>query len=301
MAGIDLPLLPTEHQYFVTETIAEIAAMDRRLPSVADRDGEYYLRQEGQGLLVGAYEKDALLGRGRHAAGLRPRAFRRRSGADRGEHDARHRPGAGGGRGGDQAGHQRADDLVARQLALFGPVPELTGYFCCNGIIPGFSQNGGLGKLAAEWMVEGEPSLDMFGWDLARFGPGRARPSPRRGWATSTRTASRSISPARNARRAAPCARARLRDAEGDGREVRPELRLGTSAGSLTPKTSRTARLHAPALVGPGGPRGADAARPAGIIDISNFAKYRVAGPGAEDWLNALSPTGCRARSGGPA
>ncbi|MEM6729205.1 MAG: FAD-binding oxidoreductase, partial [Pseudomonadota bacterium] len=58
MAGISLPLLPTEHQYFVTETIAEIAALDRRLPSVADRDGEYYLRQEGQGLLVGAYEKD---------------------------------------------------------------------------------------------------------------------------------------------------------------------------------------------------------------------------------------------------
>lgn len=26
----------------------------------------------------------------------------------------------------------------------------------------------------------------------------------------------------------------------------------------------------------------------AGIIDISNFAKYRVSGPGAEDWLNAL-------------
>jgi dimethylglycine dehydrogenase len=58
MAGIELPLIPTEHQYFVTETIPEIAAMDRRLPSVADRDGEYYLRQEGKGLLVGAYERD---------------------------------------------------------------------------------------------------------------------------------------------------------------------------------------------------------------------------------------------------
>src|SRR5680860_532539 len=57
-AGIELPLQPTEHQYFVTETIAEIADMDRRLPSVADRDGEYYLRQEGKGLLIGAYEKD---------------------------------------------------------------------------------------------------------------------------------------------------------------------------------------------------------------------------------------------------
>ena len=53
LAGIELPLLPTEHQYFVTETIAEIAAMDRRLPSVADRDGEYYLRQEGNAAGVG--------------------------------------------------------------------------------------------------------------------------------------------------------------------------------------------------------------------------------------------------------
>ena len=31
-----------------------------------------------------------------------------------------------------------------------------------------------------------------------------------------------------------------------------------------------------------------DAARAGGIIDISNFAKYRVKGPGAEDWLNAV-------------
>ena len=42
--------------------------------------------------------------------------------------------------------------------ALFGPVPELKGYFLCTGIIPGFSQSGGLGSLLAEWIVEGEPS-----------------------------------------------------------------------------------------------------------------------------------------------
>ena len=58
LAGLELPLVPMEHQYFVTETIPEIAALGRRLPSVADRDGEYYLRQEGLGLLVGAYERD---------------------------------------------------------------------------------------------------------------------------------------------------------------------------------------------------------------------------------------------------
>ena len=45
---------------------------------------------------------------------------------------------------------------------LFGPAPERPGYFCACGMIPGFSQSGGVGKLAAEWMVEGEPTLDMF-------------------------------------------------------------------------------------------------------------------------------------------
>jgi dimethylglycine dehydrogenase len=58
MANINLPLQPTEHQYFVTDTIREINDFKHRLPSVADRDGEYYLRQEGKGLLIGAYEKN---------------------------------------------------------------------------------------------------------------------------------------------------------------------------------------------------------------------------------------------------
>jgi dimethylglycine dehydrogenase len=54
--------------------------------------------------------------------------------------------------------------------ALYGPIPELKGYFCCNGIIPGFSQSGGLGLMTAQWIVEGEPEFDMFPWDVARFG-----------------------------------------------------------------------------------------------------------------------------------
>ena len=58
MANIYLPLQPTEHQYFVTESIEEIKNLTNRLPSIADRDGEYYLRQEGKGLLIGAYEKN---------------------------------------------------------------------------------------------------------------------------------------------------------------------------------------------------------------------------------------------------
>ena len=57
MMGIKLPIVDMIHHYLVTETIPEIEAMTSRLPSVADRDGEYYMRQEGNGLLIGAYEK----------------------------------------------------------------------------------------------------------------------------------------------------------------------------------------------------------------------------------------------------
>ena len=44
--------------FFFTEKIAEIANMEHCLPFVFDRDDEYYLCQEGQRLLVGAYERN---------------------------------------------------------------------------------------------------------------------------------------------------------------------------------------------------------------------------------------------------
>lgn len=289
MAGIALPLQPTEHQYFVTETIPEIAALDRRLPSVADRDGEYYMRQEGKGLLVGAYERDMRF----WAEEGTPAGFGHELFAD---------------------DLERIEDNVMRAIdrvpavgragikrvingpmiwspdsnVLFGPVPELTGYFACCGIIPGFSQSGGMGQAAAEWIVEGEPKMDLFGWDVARYGA----------WATKAFT------------------RARVRDqyahrfkihfpneerAAGRPVRLRPVYQMQKEMGAVfglnygwehplffdrdTPDSAGFTRQPWWESVG----REARMLREAaGIIDISNFAKYRVAGPGAEDWLNAV-------------
>ncbi len=115
MAGLQLPLIPTEHQYFVTETIAEIAAMGRRLPSVADRDGEYYLRQEGLGLLIGAYErKMKFWAEDGTPLDFGTSCFPTFSTASRRICCARSRAFRQSARGG-QEGDQRADDLVARQ------------------------------------------------------------------------------------------------------------------------------------------------------------------------------------------
>ena len=289
LAGIALPLLPTEHQYFVTETIAEIAAMDRRLPSVADRDGEYYLRQEGQGLLVGAYERDMRF----WAETGTPQDFGHELFAD---------------------DLERIEDNMLRAIArvpavglagikrvingpmiwspdanvLLGPVPEKQGYFTCAGIIPGFSQSGGMGLMVAQWITTGEMQYDMFAWDVARFGA----------WADA------SFTKARVGDQYAHRFKIHFPNEErAAGRPVRtrPAFQMQREMGAVfglnygwehplyyakdVPDSAGFTRQPWWEVVG----REARALRQrAGIIDISNFAKYRLAGPGAEEWLNAV-------------
>ncbi|WP_432816925.1 GcvT family protein [Sulfitobacter sp. JB4-11] len=292
LAGVTLPLQPTEHQYFVTETIAEIAGLDRRLPSVADRDGEYYLRQEGKGLLVGAYEKDLRF----WAEDGTPQGFGHELFADDLERieDNMMRaigrvPAVG------DAGIKRVINgpmiWSPDSNVLFGPVPELGNYFCCNGIIPGFSQSGGMGLLAADWIVKGESRYDMFAWDVARFGA----------WADAAFTKARVGDQYAN--------RFKIHfpnEERSAGRPMRkrPAYQLQRDLGAVF---GLNYGWEHPLYYGY--PVGAEDETEgftrqgwwdqvgtecrmlrdkAGIIDISNFAKYRCAGPGAEDWLNGL-------------
>jgi len=291
MAGLDLPLQPTEHQYFVTETIPQIAAMDKRLPSVADRDGEYYLRQEGQGLLVGAYERDLKF----WAEDGTPQDF----GHDLFDGDL-----------------DRIEDNIMRAIdrvpvvgeagikrvingpmiwspdsnVLFGPVPELRNYFCCNGIIPGFSQSGGMGLMAAEWITRGESSYDMFAWDVARFGD----------WADAAFTKARVGD--QYAHRFSIHFPNEERSA---GRPVRtrPAYQMQKDLGGVfglnygwehpawfadTPGTEDTNGFTRQNWWAPVGAECRMLREHAGIIDISNFAKYSVRGTGASDWLDAI-------------
>ena len=53
---------------------------------------------------------------------------------------------------------------------LVGPVPGLRNYWSACAVMAGFSQGGGVGLTLAEWMINGEPSRDVFAMDVARFG-----------------------------------------------------------------------------------------------------------------------------------
>jgi len=292
MAGLDLPLMPTEHQYLVTETIPEIAAAGRRLPSVADRDGEYYLRQEGLGLLVGAYERDLRFwaedgtppGFGHELfpddlARIEPnlaRAMARVPALER-------------------AGIRRVINgpmiWSPDAAALFGPVPELAGYFCACGIIPGFSQSGGLGRLAAEWMIEGEPSMDLFAWDLARFGPWAGRAFTRARVADSYANRFKIHFPTEERAAGRPV---RTRPAHASQAAMGAVFGLNAgwehplwfaAPGEPAEESYGFARQN---WFGPVGREVRMLRQRAGIIDISTFARYRVSGPGARGWLEGL-------------
>ena len=55
---------------------------------------------------------------------------------------------------------------------------EVAGFFVCAGFCAhGLAGAGGIGKVVAEWIVEGEPSLDLWHMDIRRFGPAYRSPS----------------------------------------------------------------------------------------------------------------------------
>ena len=64
MVGLDVPVIPVEHQYIVTEPHPAIqdAAHEQGLPEMGvlrEADSSWYMREEAGGLLLGPYEKGA--------------------------------------------------------------------------------------------------------------------------------------------------------------------------------------------------------------------------------------------------
>jgi dimethylglycine dehydrogenase len=172
MVGADLPIVPLEHQYVVTDALAELGDLDAELPVLRDPEGSFYVRQEGPGLLVGPFEPKprpwALDGvpQGFHgrllpadldriadilvAAGARIPAF---AGA------------------GIKSVVNGPDGYTPDGRCLLGPIPHLDGFHVLAGFsIFGVVFSGGAGRYAAEWIVDGQPSADMWELDVRRFG-----------------------------------------------------------------------------------------------------------------------------------
>ena len=173
LAGINLPVQPMEHHYLITETIPEIKerANEPRLPIGTDFEGNIYFRQEAQGMLLGTYEfkstpwqvKQTPLNFGHEL--LEPKLDNIQ---DRLEIGFKRIPAL------EKAGIK---NIVNGPFTfgpdgnpIIGPVPGKKNYWVAVGVMAGFCQAGGVGKSIAEWIIDGEPSDDIWAMDVARFG-----------------------------------------------------------------------------------------------------------------------------------
>jgi dimethylglycine dehydrogenase len=171
MAGVWLPLQAMEHQYLISADIPEVYERETELPHVMDPGGGTYFRQEGRGLVIGIYEQDCdpwNVERTPWDFGLELLPDNLDRIADSLEAAYRRYPCL------ETAGIKKVINgpftFAPDGNPLVGPVPGLKNYWSACAVMAGFSQGGGVGLTLAEWMVEGEPSRDVFAMDVARFG-----------------------------------------------------------------------------------------------------------------------------------
>jgi dimethylglycine dehydrogenase len=176
MFGLNVPAIPVEHQYIVYDESPELKsyrqAGGRELAVLRESDKSYYLREERLGWILGPYEAGAPA---RFADGV-PEWF----GKSLFEGDIdRLLPHV-------EAAQRRVPalancgikDIVNGPISytpdgspMVGPAWGVQNLWISEGHSFGITSAGGSGWQLAEWIVEGEPGIDMLAVDPRRFGP----------------------------------------------------------------------------------------------------------------------------------
>lgn len=290
LAGMALPVQPMEHHYLLTDTIDEVTNFGSRLPCGIDYEANLYFRQERDGMLLGTYEPVGVPWR---VEGT-PWDFGHELLNPNLEHIADRL----------ELGFERIPALAEAGIRqtingpftfgpdgnpMIGPVPGMHNYWCAVGVMAGFCQGGGVGLTMAEWMIDGEPSIDVWAMDVARFGDWA---SPDWGTIKSTENYERRFVMT-FPNETLPKGRRQQTTALHD-RLVAKGARMGQAFGlehalwfadspddAWEDPTFERNRSHDYVA------REVKAVRE-GVagIEIANFAKHAITGPGAREWLD---------------
>ncbi len=295
MVGLEIPVIPVEHQYIVTDVDPVLKDYRERcrteLPVLRESDSSYYLREERLGWILGPYEKGAPAC---FVDGV-PASFEKDLFPGELERLMPH----------VEAAMRRVPsfaaagikDIVNGPIAytpdgnpMVGPAFGLENFWVSEGHSFGVTAAGGAGWQLAEWIVEGAPTVDMIGADPRRFG-----------------VVSKAF--------------AKLKNEEAYAHvfvnhypmEERPVAR----PAKMVPVHDRLDRAGAvwgarfgwerPNWFAPKGTPRADVysyrrsnwfahvgnevramRNNVGLMELSSFAKYEVEGPGARDWLDGM-------------
>ena len=167
LGGVQLAVNAVEHQYVVTE---KSDAIPRDLPTFRDPDARFYLKPEAGALVIGGWEEGTRACWRTIPYDLGPELFK--------------------------PDHERFEGLAAgaaNRVPLFGdlgirtwvngPIPfspdaepvmglteDLDNLFHCCGFSAGIAAAGGAGDAMASWIIDGDPGLDLWPFDVRRFG-----------------------------------------------------------------------------------------------------------------------------------
>ena len=170
MAGVNVPLQPVEHQYMVTEPLTP-SPVPGDLPTLRDPDRLIYFKEEVGGLVMGGYEPNPIA----WAKKGIPKNFYFSLLNENWDHF-------------EQLMEQALFRVPALETAgvrtltngpesftpdgnfILGEAPEVKNFFVGAGFNAfGIASGGGAGKALAEWVLAGEPPMDLWPVDIRRF------------------------------------------------------------------------------------------------------------------------------------
>jgi 4-methylaminobutanoate oxidase (formaldehyde-forming) len=172
MVGARIPAVAVEHQYLLSGPIDGYSPVELgRMPTMRDPDHLVYYKPDGAGLLVGGYEPDTIAFGVDHDI---PSPFRRTlldpdfdRFAQLAELAQKRTPVL------ERAGIRTLVNGPIPYSAdadfVMGRAPELDNFYVATGFLYGIAAGGGAGKMMAEWMLDGHPSLDLWPLDVRRF------------------------------------------------------------------------------------------------------------------------------------
>jgi 4-methylaminobutanoate oxidase (formaldehyde-forming) len=169
MVGVPIPIVPMEHQYIITKPLE---GARRGMATMRDPDNLVYFREEVGGLIMGGYEHNPIP----WALDGIPRDFTKKllkSNFDHFEPLSR-------------LAMKRVPVIGKAEIItllngpeaftsdgdfIMGEAAEVKNFFVAAGFCAhGIAAGGGVGKMLAEWIIEGEPSLDLWRLDIRRLG-----------------------------------------------------------------------------------------------------------------------------------
>ena len=296
MCGLELPVLAMEHHYLMTEPMDEVIeynkTMGRELPHIIDFDGEIYARQEGQSILLGTYEQENRPWAAKETQWdfvfqLLPHDLERI--APELERGLAHFPAVG--RAGIKKFVNGPFTFSPDGNPLVGPIRGMRGMWSACGVMAGLSQGGGVGLSLANWMVNGDPGADIWGMDVARYCDYATLAYTHAKVRENYSRRFRITFPNEELRAARPLLTTPIYD-----RLLEHNAVMGVGFGLEHPlwfqdkdkEPIEEVTFYRSSAFNNVGEESRAVRERVGFSEASNFAKYKVSGPGSAAWLQGL-------------